>query len=294
MSAIIDANAMHAVFEVPSPEGVYPPKFAAYFRALGRKRPLLFLAFAPKAAGTFLRQAAMEALGGGCLIRFTHAQGGRDGTPYLPTFMAAYLDAEKPASIGHLHMQALPANRHFIDMFGIKPVIMLRDIPDMLASYWDMLEIDPVARADGLNCQIPDDFVSLSREQKADFMIDVVAPWYASYFATWKTFHDEAPQTVCVLHYDEFQNDPSATLFRALQHAGFQTPRAKCEAAIERVWNDRTNFRFNRGVGGRGREYFSPGHLKALERMLALYKQLEPWKRVLIGGAVTPTIRLAS
>ena len=185
---------MHAIFEVPSPEGVFKPKFAAYFRALGRKRPLLLLAFAPKAAGTFFRQAAMEALGGGRLIRFTHAQGGRDGTPYLPTFIAAYLDAQKPPSVGHLHMQALPANRHFIDMFGLKPVIMLRDIPDMLASYWDMLDTDPVARADGLNCPIPDDFVSLSREEKADFMTDVVAPWYMSYFATWKTFHDDAPR----------------------------------------------------------------------------------------------------
>jgi len=294
MSAVIDANAIHAIFEVPSPEGVFDPKFTAYFRALGRKRPLLFLAFAPKAAGTFFRQAAMEALDGGRLIRFTHAQGGRDGTPYLPTFIAAYLDAQKPPSVGHLHMQALPANRHFVDMFGLKPVIMLRDIPDMLASYWDMLDTDAVARADGLNCPIPDDFVSLSRDEKADFMIDVVAPWYASYFATWKTFHDDAPQTVCVLRYDEFQNDPAAALFRALQHAGFQTPRAKCETAIEKVWGDRTNFRFNRGVGGRGREYFSPGHIKALERMLSLYKQLEPWKRVLIGEAVTPTIRLAS
>ncbi|HTW33608.1 MAG TPA: hypothetical protein VMD53_03240 [Rhizomicrobium sp.] len=294
MSAKIDANAMYAVFEMPSSDGVYNEKFAAYFRALGRKRPLLFLTFAPKAAGTFFRQAAMEALGGGCLVRFTHVQGGRDGTPYLPNFIGAYLDAERSPTVGHLHMQALPANRNFLDMFGIKPVIMLRDIPDMLASYWDMLDTDPVARADGLNCLIPHDFLSLSREEKADFMIDIVAPWYVSYFATWKTYHDDAPQTVCVLRYDEFQNDTAGALFRALRHAGFHTPRARCEAAITKVWGDRAKFRFNKGVGGRGREYFSPAHLERLARMLALYKQLEPWTRELIGGSSTPTIRLAS
>jgi hypothetical protein len=294
MSAKIDANAMYAVFEMPSPEGVYPPKFAAYFRALGQKRPILFLAFAPKAAGTFFRQAAMEAFGGGCLVRFTQAQGGRDGTPYLPNFISSYLDAERPATVGHMHMQALPANRNFIEMFGIKPVIMLRDIPDMLASYWDMLVADPVARADGLNCLIPQDFLSLGRDEKADFMIDIVAPWYASYFATWKSYHNDAPQTVCVLHYNEFQDDPAGTLFRALQHAGFQTERARCEAAIEKVWGNRGNFRFNKGVTGRGREYFSSAHLERLDRMLSLYKQLEPWKHELIGNAPTPTIRLAS
>jgi len=294
MSAKIDANAMHAVFEMPSPEGVYPPQFAAYFQALGRKRPLLLLAFAPKAAGTFFRQAAMEALGGGCLVRLTHALGGRDGTPYLPNFMACFLDTDKPPSVSHLHMQALPANRNFIAMFGVKPVIMLRDIPDMLASYWDMLDADPVARADGLNCLIPHDFLSLGREEKADFMIDIVAPWYVSYFATWKTFHEQAPQTVCVLRYDEIQDDPAGTLFRALQHAGFQTPLVRCEAAIEKVWGERGKFRFNKGIAGRGREYFSAAHLERLERMLTLYKQLEPWKQVLIGEAPAPTIRLAS
>ena len=178
MSAKIDANAMYAVFEMPSPDGVYSEKFAAYFRALGRMRPILLLAFAPKAAGTFFRQAAMEAVGGGCLIRFTHAQGGRDGTPYLPNFMTAYLDAEKPPSIGHLHMQALPANRNFIEMFGVKPVIMLRDIPDMLASYWDMLDVDPVARAHSIrnpHCQVAGDAVHSDLVGGADDVEQYVA-----------------------------------------------------------------------------------------------------------------------
>jgi hypothetical protein len=291
MSAIIDANAMHAIFEVPTPDGVFPPQFVAYFRAVARKRPMLVLAFAPKAAGTFFRQAAMEVLGG-YLLRLTHAQGGRDGTPYLPAFIAGFLDTTKPPVVAHIHMQALPANRNFVDMFGLKPVIMLRDIPDMLASYWDMLETDPIARADGLNCLIPSDFVTLPRDEKADFMISVVAPWYASYFATWKDYAAAQPETVCVLRYADLSTDPAGLLHRALKHAGFVVPRAKCDAAIEKVWGERTNFRFNKGVGGRGREYFSPEHRERLARMLSVYKQLEPWAGELMGDG--DTLRLAS
>lgn len=293
MSAIIDNNAIHALFEVPSPDGVYSEKFHAYFRAVGRKRRMLLLCFAPKAAGTFFRQAAMEAIGGH-LPRFTYVQGGRDGAPHLPAFIAAFLDADKPQLVGHIHMQALAANRRFIDMFGIKPVIMLRNIPDMLASYWDMLDADPVARADGLNCLIPKDFVTMSRLEKADFMVDVVAPWYASYFATWKDFSDEAPETVCVLHYADFATDPAATLHRAIAHAGFTAPRAKCEAALEKVWGERNGLRFNKGVGGRGREYFSREHIARLARQLSHYKQLAPWLQELIGETAEPSIRLVS
>ena len=43
-----------------------------------------------RAAGTFLRTAAVAAIDGQ-LIRVVHAQGGRDGQPYLPLFIAYYL-----------------------------------------------------------------------------------------------------------------------------------------------------------------------------------------------------------
>ncbi len=129
-------------------------------------------------------------------------------------------------------MQALAANRHFIEAFGLRPIIMMRSIPDMLASFWDMLEFDPTARAEGLNCQIPDNFVDQSRAQKADFMVDVIAPWYASYFATWKSFVDDAPETICVLHYNDFCADPTTALHAALAHAGFFVSRAKCRDVL--------------------------------------------------------------
>jgi hypothetical protein len=86
--------------------------------------------------------------------------------------------------VAHMHMQALPANRRFLEVFGIRPVIMLRPIPNMLASYWDMLAASEEARGEGLNCSIPAEFPEFSPAGKADFMIDTIAPWYVGYFAT--------------------------------------------------------------------------------------------------------------
>ena len=42
-------------------------------------------------------------------------------------------------------MQALPANCHFIDALELRPVTMLRSVPDMLASYLDMLAAEPLS-----------------------------------------------------------------------------------------------------------------------------------------------------
>ena len=282
--ALIGSKALEVIFDQPRPDGTFENRTLQYLREIGEYRTILLLAFAPKAAGTYFRQAAMYATDGQ-LVRIAHAQGGRDGTPYLPNVLVCCLDADSPESITHIHMQALAANRHFIEAFGLKPIIMIRNIADMLASFWDMLEFDPTARAEGLNCQIPENFVDLSRAQKADFMIDIIAPWYMSYFATWKSFVDDAPATTRVLHYRDFCSDPATSLHAALAHAGFFISRAKCSAALDRVWKERSDYRYNKGKQGRGKEYFSPFHLEKLRRLLSYYPQLESWSSELMGNS---------
>jgi hypothetical protein len=284
VSAVIDSSAIHAIFAVPQTDGAYEGATLSYLRKVGALRPVLLLAFAPKAAGTFFREAAIRAVGGQ-LVRFVHAQGGRDGVPYLPFLLSCYLDRDAPAAVGHVHMQALTANRHFMAALGLKPVIMLRDLADMLASFLDMLEQDPAARAEGLNCQVPADFPALPRAERCDFMIEIIAPWYASYFATWKDFADQEPDTVCVLSYRDFCADPVEALWTALSHADFVIGHEECEAALQSVWGERGQFRFNRGVAGRGRSYFSPGHFARLRKLLSFYPQLESWMPQLLGEA---------
>lgn len=111
---------------------------------------------------------------------------------------------------------------------------MIGKMADTLASLLDMLEVDPVARAEGLNCQIPANFCDLDRADKLDFMIDVIAPWYASYCATWKSFVDEVPGAVCVLRYEESRRDPAEALRTAVSHAGFITTLFRCRQSPKR------------------------------------------------------------
>lgn len=186
-----DLDASNAVFCLPNVTGKFDDEFCAYLRGIGAKRPLVMFAFPPKSAGTFLRAAAVEAIDGQ-MMRVTHAQGGRDATPYLPIFIL-YFAGGFPAStmVTHLHMQALPANRFLIEALNLKPVVMLRDVPDMLLSYWEMLEGDQ-SSDNWVNCQLPANFTSMCDDDKADFLIDILAPWYASYFATWLSYAEES------------------------------------------------------------------------------------------------------
>ena len=276
-----DLNASNAVFSLPDVTGRYDEQFGSYLRNLGARRPLVMLAFPPKAAGTFLRVAAVEAIDGQ-MMRVTHAQGGRDATPYLPIFILYYAGGFPTSTlVTHLHMQALPSNRFLIEAFDIKPIIMIRDVADMLTSYCDMLDKDQ-SSDNWLNCQLPVNFTTMHEDEKNDFLIDMMGPWYASYYATWLAYAEQSPGRVCLLRYRDFLGDPVQTLVTALHHAGVERSHLHCQDVIDSVWREREQHRFNQGVAGRGHQRFKPHHIERLERMLFRHYGLSQYREELL------------
>ncbi len=239
--------------------------------------------FRTQAAGTYLRSAAVQACGGQ-VTRVVHAQGGRDAVLYLPALLNYYAHGFPARTlVTHVHMQALPSNNALVEALDLRPVIMMRAIPDMLASYWDMLDqADEITANHWLNQQLPPQFKTLTDRDKGDYLIEMMAPWYVSYFATWMDYMLAAPGRVLMLDYDDFRAEPAATLEALLLHSRLPASRDLCEAALATVWQERSHFRFNKGVTGRGRDRFSPLQIARLTRMLAFYPQLEPYAARLI------------
>ena len=81
MLSPFEPEAADAVFTPLAGDGIFDPDIAKYLGELGQARPCVVLAFPPKAAGTFLRSAAISAIGGQ-LVRTVQAQGGRDATTF--------------------------------------------------------------------------------------------------------------------------------------------------------------------------------------------------------------------
>src|SRR6201999_2542811 len=96
------------------------------------------------------------------------------------------------------------------------------------------------------NCLIPENFPELSTAAKADFVIDMLGPWYASFFATWIRYAEEKPDRALILRYGEFKTDPVRTLMRALSHARLPRTPAQCRAALDLAWKERDECRYNK------------------------------------------------
>lgn len=271
----LDQNAINAAFSQPDHDGRFSGAYAAYLQKLSGRRRAVVLAFPPKAAGTFLRTAAILALDGQ-LLRLVHAQGGRDAQPYLPILLSYYSGTfGSKTMVAHVHMQALAGNLGILEAFGLRPVVMIRSIPDMLASYWDMLKNDDAALQDGLNCWFPPDFRSRHPAGQAQFLVDFLTPWYVGYYATWTAYAALNPDKVLVLDYEEFAEAPVAALERVLAHSGVARSRELCQRAFEEVWGERAQWRFNLGRSGRGKEYFEPDHLHRIRELLRNYPALD-------------------
>ncbi len=133
-----------------------------------------------------------------------------------------------------------------------------------------------------LNFRLPPHYAGLSAEAKGDFLIDMAGPWYVSYFATWMEYAAEAPERVLALGFEDFVAHPAATLEKLLAHSGLPTARESCQAALDAVWENRRDYRFNHGVSGRGRMRFTKDQLARLERQLDFYPDLAGLKSKLI------------
>ncbi|GAA0556347.1 sulfotransferase [Rhizomicrobium electricum] len=283
MDSVPQDRVLDAICELPAPDGSFAPAQQHLFRTLGETRKAVVLAFPPKAGGTFLRTAIIKAIDGQ-LVRIVHALAGRDATPYLPTLLRYFEGGVTDKTlVTHVHMLALGANLHLMNAFAIKPVVMVRSIPDMLASYWDMIESDDDALRDGLNCHIPPNFRTLAQNAKADFIVDILAPWYVNFYAGWIAYAAAAPDKVLMIDFRVFQQNPAGVVAGILDHVGLPCDTKACEAGVAYAWEIRSALRFNKGEGGRGAAYFRPVHLKRLTRMAAHYPVLADWCDVLLS-----------
>src|SRR5262249_47038036 len=104
----------------------------------------------------------------------------------------------------------------------------------------------------------------------------------------------DCPDRVCVLDYDRFVAEPVAVLETLLTHAGMPRPREVCQAALDAVWQDRKDFRFNQGISGRGRARFTPAQIARLARHLDFYPNLATIRDRLIPPSAALPVRAPS
>lgn len=229
----------------------------------------LFIACVPKSASTFLKNLLVSVTGYRDLFT-VYAAGQSEHEIYLPTLReAAHLD-----TVTQQHCRASDANLHLMQAFGIRPVVLTRNIYDSVMSLLDFYNQGAFQSS-----YHRADWPALDAETKIDLLIENVIPWYFQFVASWDLAEKQRRVELHWLSYEELVADKPASVLRVLEFYGLGAARQGVAARIAEIEAEGRKIRFNKGVTGRGKTGLNPRQKEQIRRLARFYPSTD-WGRI--------------
>src|SRR6266568_460637 len=221
----------------------------------------LFIACVPKSASTFLKNTLVNLTGYRDLFT-VYAAGQSEHEIYLPTLRElAHLD-----TVTQQHCRASDANVHLMQAFGIRPVVLVRNIFDSVMSLLDFYNKGAFQTS-----YFPADWPALDVEMKIDLLIENVIPWYFQFVASWDLAEKQKRLEVHWLSYEDLVADKTSSVLKVLEFYRLGASRRGVEQRIGEIESEGRKIRFNRGVTGRGRSSLSNRQKEQICRLTRYY-----------------------
>lgn len=221
----------------------------------------IFIACLPKSASTFLKNLLVNLTGYRDLFT-VYAAGQSEHEIYLPTLReSAHLD-----TVTQQHCRASDANIHLMQGFGIRPVVLVRNIFDSVMSLLDFFNKGAYQTS-----YFRRDWPSLDDETKVDLLIENVIPWYFQFVASWDQAEKQKRLEVYWLTYEEFVADKASSVLKVLEFYGLGAPRRGVEQRIRDIESEKRKNRFNKGQTGRGKSGLNERQKEQIRRLTRYY-----------------------
>ena len=221
----------------------------------------IFIACVPKSASTFLKNLLVSVTGFRDLFT-VYAAGQSEHEIYLPTLReCAHLD-----TVTQQHCRASDANVHLMQAFGIRPVVLVRNIFDSVISLLDFYN-----RGAFQTSYFRADWERLDEEAKIDLLIENVIPWYFQFVASWDLAERQKRLEVHWLSYEELVADKPSGVLKVLEFYRLGAARRAVEERIHEIESQERKNRFNKGITGRGTAGLSDPQKEQIRRLATYY-----------------------
>ena len=216
----------------------------------------LLIACFPKSGSTFLKEVLVQATGFP-EQHLAFANGQNDTGLYLPDM----LNSARDDNVTQIHLRATNSNLNMLQGFSIRPVILVRNIYDVLLSFKEF--------HDQISNQISffDRYDSLDEDQRLDLIVDDRASWYIGFFAGWQRAVRAGQIDALWLTYENLMENKVDKVSEVLRFYGVERSREAISGVIDQVNGNKAATRFNKGVSGRGRAQFSDAHRAQISRI---------------------------
>lgn len=209
------------------------------------KTKILFIACFPKSGSTWLNQLFQEITGFGLGLGIEYYSDNEQDISYR-----RIAEAARSNCVVQQHTRATQANVQIMQGFGIRPVIQVRNLFDMVFSVHDFM-FKHGAR--GSIFGFSEQFGVFDEIRRLDFIVDMVMPWYIGFYVSWFNAERRGDLELHWLRYEDLVSQPKETLRRAMDFFSLPVAEDVIERAIKQINGNRELTRFNKGVTGRGR-----------------------------------------
>jgi len=191
---------------------------------------------------------------------------------YLPSL----LDAYTVSTLSRQHFRATDQNIEYLKRFSITPVMLVRNIFDIVVSWRDnqvngiILQNEPMYSYSVLG-YYDKSFLEKSKEQQYSYIIHTTLPWIFNYLASWFSAEKNGI-SVMWCQYERLVAEPKDVLLKILEYFNYQKDESMIDVAIDTVSSDKKGNNFNKGVVGRGVSELSPEHVADIRYLASLYE----------------------
>jgi len=172
-----------------------------------------------------------------------------------------FIDNMSRHTVSQHHTRATEYNVMLLNQYNVKPIVLLRNIFDVVISMRDHFLREGPANP---YAYLTDDFFKLSEEQQYDQVIEMVVPWYFNYYVSWCEAERENSIPVKWMHYEDIMANKAKGMKEILDYYNIDISLEVLQAKIEDQ-TDKGKTRFNKGVSGRGLQILSEEQIEKIK-----------------------------
>lgn len=246
--------------------GVVKPEHFHYKKS-SQIKPLIVVAAAPRSGSTFLSNVISQTT----RLRYFRLCSGYSTNEH-DLYLPALCLMNDTGCVSQMHMKGTFHNASLINLFGIKPVILVRNIFDIVVSLArDLRKKEELpGYEEGLNGY---SFLWLDRATKKlkdnellDLIIDLAIPWYVNFYVSWYRLCQQQTVNAIWLNYEILMHDKEKTILSILEFLNFPLPSTLDKEILSKKYAT-----FNQGKTGEGLKILSDKQKNKIRKVFAYY-----------------------
>lgn len=223
----------------------------------------ILVACMPKSGSTFL-STVLKDLTGFTNGPFVYRYSQNEQDLYLPSLVESYTKN----TVTQQHLRATIPNKNLLQLFEIKPVILTRNLFDIVVSYYDHLHNGSIEVP---AFYINEHFFELNQNEKIDLIINMAMPWYFSFYSSWYDVYKKNEMDLLWVSYEELMSNKALTIKKIMKFYNIDVSEQEILNTLEASAKKQT--RKNVGISGRGENVLSDEQKDRIRS----YKTYYPW-----------------